>query len=118
MGGAASVGAAVGEAAGGAAYPVVLNVYDLTPLNNYLHWCGLGIFHSAVEGERPRRFEARNGNVTEGGLIGPDRNGSGQVVPFYSVLTIGNDFVGIGAFAPLKGELPFGMVAYLRYQLD
>ncbi|XP_062229039.1 deSI-like protein At4g17486 [Phragmites australis] len=49
MGGAASVGAAAGEATGGAAHPVVLNVYDLTPLNNYLHWCGLGIFHSAVE---------------------------------------------------------------------
>jgi deubiquitinase DESI2 len=47
MGGAISGGAAAtGE------YPVVLNVYDLTPLNNYVHWCGLGIFHSAVEGER------------------------------------------------------------------
>ncbi|VAI77479.1 unnamed protein product [Triticum turgidum subsp. durum] len=47
MGGAISVGAAAtGE------YPVVLNVYDLTPLNNYVHWCGLGIFHSAVEGIR------------------------------------------------------------------
>ncbi|KQK17982.1 deSI-like protein At4g17486 [Brachypodium distachyon] len=44
MGGAVSVSA---EAAG--EYPVVLNVYDLTPLNNYVHWCGLGIFHSAVE---------------------------------------------------------------------
>lgn len=44
MGGAISGGAAAtGE------YPVVLNVYDLTPLNNYVHWCGLGIFHSAVE---------------------------------------------------------------------
>jgi deubiquitinase DESI2 len=48
MGGAVS-GSAV--AAEGASYPVVLNVYDLTPINNYLHWCGLGIFHSAVEGE-------------------------------------------------------------------
>ncbi|KAF7849707.1 hypothetical protein BT93_L0368 [Corymbia citriodora subsp. variegata] len=24
-----------------------LNVYDLTPINNYLYWFGLGIFHSA-----------------------------------------------------------------------
>ncbi|KAG8044104.1 hypothetical protein GUJ93_ZPchr0048g33361 [Zizania palustris] len=50
MGGAFSCGdggAADLEEAG--LYPVVLNVYDLTPLNNYLHWCGLGIFHSAVE---------------------------------------------------------------------
>lgn len=29
--------------------PVTLNVYDLTPLNNYLYWCGLGIFHSGIE---------------------------------------------------------------------
>ena len=35
--------------AGGGA-PVVLNVYDLTPMNNYLYWFGLGIFHSGIEG--------------------------------------------------------------------
>ncbi|XP_020584232.1 deSI-like protein At4g17486 isoform X2 [Phalaenopsis equestris] len=29
--------------------PVYLNVYDLTPLNGYVHWAGLGIFHSGVE---------------------------------------------------------------------
>ncbi|CAN6216568.1 unnamed protein product [Urochloa humidicola] len=50
MGGTFSGGAPVGDAAGAATtYPVSLNVYDLTPINNYLHWCGLGIFHSAVE---------------------------------------------------------------------
>uniref|UniRef100_A0ACD5ZSJ8 Uncharacterized protein n=1 Tax=Avena sativa TaxID=4498 RepID=A0ACD5ZSJ8_AVESA len=44
MGGAVSGGVApTGQ------FPVVLNVYDLTPINNYMHWCGLGIFHSAVE---------------------------------------------------------------------
>lgn len=26
-----------------------LNVYDLTPINNYLYWAGLGVFHSAIE---------------------------------------------------------------------
>ncbi|WCJ25828.1 PPPDE putative thiol peptidase family protein [Euphorbia peplus] len=26
-----------------------LNIYDLTPVNNYLYWFGLGIFHSGVE---------------------------------------------------------------------
>jgi len=72
MGGAVSAGAAVGDAAGAATYPVTLNVYDLTPINNYLHWCGLGIFHSAVEGER----QVRNGDPFRRGLFGSERNGS------------------------------------------
>ncbi|GAV59623.1 DUF862 domain-containing protein [Cephalotus follicularis] len=29
--------------------PVYLNVYDLTPINGYAYWAGLGIFHSGVE---------------------------------------------------------------------
>lgn len=29
--------------------PVYLNVYDLTPINGYVYWAGLGIFHSGVE---------------------------------------------------------------------
>lgn len=29
--------------------PVYLNVYDLTPMNGYVYWVGLGIFHSGVE---------------------------------------------------------------------
>ncbi|PIA28698.1 hypothetical protein AQUCO_06700016v1 [Aquilegia coerulea] len=28
---------------------VFLNVYDLTPINNYLYWFGFGIFHSGIE---------------------------------------------------------------------
>nr|XP_009386047.1 PREDICTED: deSI-like protein At4g17486 isoform X2 [Musa acuminata subsp. malaccensis] len=28
---------------------VYLNVYDLTPVNNYLYWFGLGVFHSGIE---------------------------------------------------------------------
>ncbi|GJM98172.1 hypothetical protein PR202_ga15157 [Eleusine coracana subsp. coracana] len=67
MGGAVSGSVAAGDAEG-ASYPVMLNVYDLTPLNNYLHWCGLGIFHSAVEGERPHDFNSN-------GLIGSTRVG-------------------------------------------
>ncbi|XP_074357357.1 deSI-like protein At4g17486 isoform X1 [Apium graveolens] len=35
---------------GGSNYaPLYLNVYDLTPINNYLYWVGLGIFHSGIE---------------------------------------------------------------------
>ncbi|CAF2023103.1 BnaC07g34370D [Brassica napus] len=36
-----------GEVAG--LTPVYLNVYDLTPVNDYLYWFGIGIFHSGVE---------------------------------------------------------------------
>ncbi|CAN0900268.1 DeSI-like protein At4g17486 [Linum grandiflorum] len=28
---------------------VLLNVYDLTPINNYTYWFGFGIFHSGIE---------------------------------------------------------------------
>ncbi|XP_042443352.1 deSI-like protein At4g17486 [Zingiber officinale] len=29
--------------------PVYLNVYDLTSINGYMYWAGLGIFHTGVE---------------------------------------------------------------------
>lgn len=29
--------------------PVILHIYDLTPLNNYVYWFGFGIFHSGIE---------------------------------------------------------------------
>ncbi|CAL9162135.1 unnamed protein product, partial [Musa hybrid cultivar] len=29
--------------------PVYLNVYDLPPMNGYMYWAGLGIFHTGVE---------------------------------------------------------------------
>lgn len=34
----------------GAAVPVYLNVYDLTPINGYAYWLGLGVYHSGVQG--------------------------------------------------------------------
>eukprot|EP00262_Sarcandra_glabra_P001729 TRINITY_DN11880_c0_g1_i1.p1 TRINITY_DN11880_c0_g1~~TRINITY_DN11880_c0_g1_i1.p1 ORF type:complete len:222 (+),score=17.65 TRINITY_DN11880_c0_g1_i1:210-875(+) len=39
-----------GESSGGSnCTHLYLNVYDLTPVNNYLYWFGLGIFHSGIE---------------------------------------------------------------------
>ncbi|EXB50400.1 hypothetical protein L484_013492 [Morus notabilis] len=29
--------------------PVYLNVYDLTPINGYAYWLGLGVYHSGVQ---------------------------------------------------------------------
>ncbi|KAG6579392.1 DeSI-like protein [Cucurbita argyrosperma subsp. argyrosperma] len=34
---------------GGTHALLYLNIYDLTPVNNYLYWIGLGIFHSGIE---------------------------------------------------------------------
>ncbi|XP_022141433.1 deSI-like protein At4g17486 isoform X2 [Momordica charantia] len=31
------------------AVPVYLNVYDLTPINGYAYWFGLGVYHSGVQ---------------------------------------------------------------------
>ncbi|KAK6136785.1 hypothetical protein DH2020_029498 [Rehmannia glutinosa] len=36
--------------------PVYLNVYDLTPVNGYFYWAGVGVFHSGVEAECVRNF--------------------------------------------------------------
>ncbi|XP_022972975.1 deSI-like protein At4g17486 [Cucurbita maxima] len=34
---------------GGTHALLYLNIYDLTPVNHYLYWIGLGIFHSGIE---------------------------------------------------------------------
>ncbi|XP_028766466.1 deSI-like protein At4g17486 isoform X2 [Neltuma alba] len=34
---------------GSGSVPVYLNVYDLTPINGYAYWCGLGVYHSGVQ---------------------------------------------------------------------
>lgn len=37
---------------GGSQANLYLNVYDLTSVNKYLYWFGLGIYHSGIEGMR------------------------------------------------------------------
>ncbi|TKY64613.1 DeSI protein [Spatholobus suberectus] len=34
---------------GSGSVPVYLNVYDLTPINGYAYWFGLGVYHSGVQ---------------------------------------------------------------------
>ncbi|KAI4329385.1 hypothetical protein L6164_021653 [Bauhinia variegata] len=34
---------------GSGSVPVYLNVYDLTPMNGYTYWFGLGVYHSGVQ---------------------------------------------------------------------
>ncbi|XP_058190962.1 deSI-like protein At4g17486 isoform X2 [Rhododendron vialii] len=49
-----------------------LNVYDLTPINNYLYWFGFGIFHSGIEGlpssflQRMHQHNCSSGSPTLG----------------------------------------------------
>ncbi|KAL9231985.1 hypothetical protein vseg_007138 [Gypsophila vaccaria] len=33
----------------GGSIPVYLNVYDITPINGYAYWFGLGVYHSGVQ---------------------------------------------------------------------
>ncbi|KAL2936168.1 hypothetical protein RDABS01_028991 [Bienertia sinuspersici] len=33
----------------GGSIPVYLNVYDITPINGYAYWVGLGVYHSGVQ---------------------------------------------------------------------
>ncbi|XP_022749725.1 deSI-like protein At4g17486 isoform X2 [Durio zibethinus] len=51
---------------------VILNVYDLTPINNYSHWVGFGIFHSGIEGKKgiflERNLECNNVHGKEYGF--------------------------------------------------
>ena len=43
-------GKSCGNSRGSGAEPVYLNVYDLTPINGYAYWFGLGVYHSGVQG--------------------------------------------------------------------
>ncbi|XP_022889746.1 deSI-like protein At4g17486 isoform X2 [Olea europaea var. sylvestris] len=36
---------------GGGSVPVYLNVYDLTSINGYAYWLGLGVYHSGIQVE-------------------------------------------------------------------
>jgi hypothetical protein len=38
--------------------PIYLNVYDISPINKYLYWFGLGIYHSGIQGNNSVFFSA------------------------------------------------------------
>ncbi|OAY63629.1 DeSI-like protein [Ananas comosus] len=48
MGSSSSKGQENGGSSDGANH-LYLNVYDLTPINDYIYWLGFGIFHSGIE---------------------------------------------------------------------
>ena len=48
-------------------YPVVINIYDLSPYNNYLIKIGLGMYHTGVEvNGREYTFGGHPGLVSTG----------------------------------------------------
>ncbi|KAG6547587.1 hypothetical protein Mapa_011036 [Marchantia paleacea] len=49
MGATDAASSSAGRSATSARVPIYLNVYDLTPMNGYVYWFGLGIFHSGIE---------------------------------------------------------------------
>ncbi|XP_012067534.1 deSI-like protein At4g17486 isoform X2 [Jatropha curcas] len=60
--------------------PVYLNVYDLTPINGYAYWFGLGVYHSGVQGifeGEPKQCEGFTFRKTI--LIGKTDMGSADV---------------------------------------
>lgn len=40
--------------------PVYLNVYDLTSINGYAYWLGLGVYHSGVQGKNWKKLRTHS----------------------------------------------------------
>ncbi|KAJ8774214.1 hypothetical protein K2173_009645 [Erythroxylum novogranatense] len=57
--------------------PVYLNVYDLTPVNGYAYWLGLGVYHSGVQVHGVEYAFGAHENSSTGIFEGEPKHGDG-----------------------------------------
>ncbi|RZS05526.1 hypothetical protein BHM03_00036058 [Ensete ventricosum] len=85
-----------GRGGGSGRTHMYLNVYDLTPVNNYLYWFGLGVFHSGIEEEKGEKRTVRVAIVGVGGGYRRGKEGSGKYKHLLSLVVHGTEY-GFGA---------------------
>ncbi|XP_008806295.1 deSI-like protein At4g17486 isoform X1 [Phoenix dactylifera] len=83
--------------------PVYLNVYDLTPINVYAYWLGLGVYHSGVQVHGVEFAYGAHGHATTGIFDGEPRQCLGFV--FRKSILIGRTDLGPREVRALMEEL-------------
>ncbi|URD98808.1 hypothetical protein MUK42_32317 [Musa troglodytarum] len=85
------------------AVPVHLNVYDLTPINGYAYWLGLGVYHSGVQVHGVEYAYGAHDHPTTGIFEGEPRQCPGFV--FRKSILIGRTDLGPREVRALMEEL-------------
>ncbi|THU71477.1 hypothetical protein C4D60_Mb04t01840 [Musa balbisiana] len=85
------------------AVPVHLNVYDLTPINGYAYWLGLGVYHSGVQVHGVEYAYGAHDHPTTGIFEGEPRQCPGFV--FRKSILIGRTDLGPCEVRALMEEL-------------
>nr|XP_010929119.1 deSI-like protein At4g17486 [Elaeis guineensis] len=83
--------------------PVYLNVYDLTPINGYAYWLGLGVYHSGVQVHGVEYAYGAHEHATPGIFEGEPRQCPGFV--FRKSILIGRTDMGPREVRALMEEL-------------